>query len=175
MRQKDSVNGSIRGRLPDGTANPVDLHVGAQLKKARLKMGMSQEKLAEEMGITFQQVQKYEKGLNRIGASRLWDLSQVLHKPISYFYEGMGQDTQDQSPRKISSLSEDETVLANIADLSLTATDLELIRAFKRIHNEAVAQNILNLLHILSLQEDDSSISDRYDERDDGCSIDDLV
>jgi len=175
MKQKDSVNGSIRGRLPDGTANPVDLHVGAQLKKARLKMGMSQEKLAEEMGITFQQVQKYEKGLNRIGASRLWDLSQVLHKPISYFYEGMKKDTQEKSPRKINSLAEDDSAIANIGDLSLTATDLEVIYAFKHLHNEAIAQNVLNLIRTLAIQESNETCVNITDEKDDGCSIDDTV
>ena len=169
MRQKDSVNGSIRGRLPDGTANPIDLHVGAQLKKARLKRGLSQEKLAEEMGITFQQVQKYERGSNRIGASRLWDLAQVLQVPISYFYEGMAEDIMDKSPRKICTLSDNEEIFAQIGDLVLTAEDVLLIRDFKSIRNQALAQNIINLVHSLSAGEASGNITfpAETDDRDD--------
>ena len=75
---------SIRGRL-DGEPNPVDIHVGNRVRMYRTLKGLSQEKLGEALGLTFQQVQKYEKGLNRIGASRLWDISQVLETPIALF------------------------------------------------------------------------------------------
>ena len=78
MKKTHQTKGNIRGRLADGTPNPIDLHVGKRVNLRRTMMGMSQERLASELGITFQQVQKYEKGLNRIGASRLWDLAQVL-------------------------------------------------------------------------------------------------
>ncbi len=67
--------------------NPVDIHVGGRVRFRRMLLGMSQEKLGERLGLTFQQVQKYEKGVNRIGASRLFDLSQVLQVPIQFFYE----------------------------------------------------------------------------------------
>ena len=68
-------------------ANPVDVHVGSRVRLRRMLLGMSQEKLGEHLGLTFQQVQKYEKGINRIGASRLFDLSQVLGVPVQFFYE----------------------------------------------------------------------------------------
>ncbi len=68
-------------------ANPVDVHVGARVRLRRMLLGMSQEKLGEQLGLTFQQIQKYEKGINRIGASRLFDLSQVLSVPVQFFYE----------------------------------------------------------------------------------------
>jgi transcriptional regulator with XRE-family HTH domain len=68
-------------------ANPVDVHVGARVRLRRMLLGMSQEKLGEHLGLTFQQIQKYEKGINRIGASRLFDLSQVLGVPVQFFYE----------------------------------------------------------------------------------------
>ncbi|MBR6411604.1 MAG: helix-turn-helix transcriptional regulator [Alphaproteobacteria bacterium] len=155
MRQKNSKNGTIRGRLADGGANPIDLHVGKRLKKARLARGMSQERLAKAMNITFQQVQKYEKGLNRIGASRLWDLAQVLDVPITYFYEGMSAETQDQSPRKINVLK-DSNGDFRIEDLVLTPEDIELIAYYKQIKNPMVIQNILNLVKSLAGEEPDN-------------------
>src|SRR5919202_3460683 len=68
--------------------NPIDIHVGSRVRLRRMLLGMSQEKLGEHLGLTFQQVQKYEKGINRIGASRLFDLANVLSVPIQFFYEG---------------------------------------------------------------------------------------
>src|SRR5262244_2816948 len=68
-------------------ANPIDIHVGSRVRFRRMLLGMSQEKLGEKLGLTFQQVQKYEKGINRIGASRLFDLAQVLGVPVQFFYE----------------------------------------------------------------------------------------
>src|SRR3954470_4257115 len=67
--------------------NPIDVHVGSRVRFRRMLLGMSQEKLGEKLGLTFQQVQKYEKGINRIGASRLFDLAQVLGVPVQFFYE----------------------------------------------------------------------------------------
>ena len=100
MRKK-SVNGIVRGRLSDGTPNPIDLYVGSRLRMRRSLLGMSQERLASELGITFQQVQKYERGSNRIGASRLWDLAQVLGVDVGFFYKDIDSQTVNQSPRKI--------------------------------------------------------------------------
>ena len=71
------------------SANPVDEHVGSRLRLRRQVMGMSQEKLGEALGVTFQQVQKYERGTNRVGASRLYDLARVLGVPVNFFYEGL--------------------------------------------------------------------------------------
>jgi len=152
MHQKNSKNGTIRGRLANGGANPIDLHVGKRLKKARLSRGMSQERLAKAMNITFQQVQKYEKGLNRIGASRLWDLAQVLDVPISYFYEGMSEETQGMSPRKINILK-DGNGQFRAEDLVLTPEDIEFIAYYKRIKNPLVVQNILDLMKSLAGEE----------------------
>jgi len=71
------------------SANPVDQHVGSRLRLRRQVLGMSQEKLGEALGVTFQQVQKYERGTNRVGASRLWDLARSLNVPVNFFYEGL--------------------------------------------------------------------------------------
>ena len=163
MKQKRSKNGTIRGRLADGGANPIDLYVGKRLKKARLMRGMSQERLANAMNITFQQVQKYEKGLNRIGASRLWDLAQVLNVPITYFYEGMSEDIQAQSPRKINILKDSEGNF-RAEDLVLTPEDIEFISYYKQIKNAMVLQNIMSLVKSLAGEEDHLSFLDMPDD-----------
>ena len=84
---------SSRGRTPDGGPNPIDTHVGNRIRLRRQLLGYSQEKLASLLGLTFQQVQKYEKGMNRVGASRLWDMGKVLGVPISFFFEDMDEGT----------------------------------------------------------------------------------
>src|ERR1700748_3815102 len=83
----------------DGKPNPVDVHVGSRVRLRRTLLGMSQEKLGEAIGLTFQQVQKYERGANRIGASRLFDLSRVLDVPVSFFFDEMSENAAHQSPR----------------------------------------------------------------------------
>ena len=83
--------------------NAVDVHVGSRIRLRRTLMGMSQEQLGQQLNITFQQVQKYERGANRVSASRLWDISQILDVDISYFFEDMTRETRARSPRRISS------------------------------------------------------------------------
>ena len=84
-----NTRGRGRGRTANGKPNPVDIHVGARVRLRRTLLGMSQEKLGEAIGLTFQQVQKYERGANRVGASRLYDLSRVLEVPVSFFFDDM--------------------------------------------------------------------------------------
>ena len=81
--------------------NPIDVHVGSRVRFRRMLLGMSQEKLGEKLGLTFQQVQKYEKGINRIGASRLFDLSQVLGVPVQFFYEELPPASRDRPARRL--------------------------------------------------------------------------
>ena len=85
--------GRPRGRPPrvgsDGKGHPIDIHVGLRVRLRRTLLGWSQEKLAQALGLTFQQVQKYERGANRIGASRLFDLGRVLDVPVSFFFDDM--------------------------------------------------------------------------------------
>ena len=83
-------------------SNAVDMHVGKRIRLRRTLFGMSQEQLGVALSITFQQVQKYERGANRVSASRLWDISQILDVPISYFFEDMTDDVMKSSPRRIS-------------------------------------------------------------------------
>src|SRR5246127_5649896 len=92
---------STRGRMPSGKPNPVDVHVGSRVRLRRTLLGMSQEKLGEAIGLTFQQVQKYERGANRIGASRLFDLSRVLDVPVEYFFDDMSAEVSARTPSKL--------------------------------------------------------------------------
>ena len=82
--------------------NAVDMHVGKRVRLRRTLLGMSQEQLGTELNITFQQVQKYERGANRISASRLWDIGQILDVPINYFFDDMTENTMQSSPRRVS-------------------------------------------------------------------------
>ena len=84
--------------------HPTDVHVGGKVREARSLRGVSQEKLAERLGISFQQVQKYEKGQNRIGCSRLWDISQALEQPVAFFFAGLGETTGSETVRFSSSV-----------------------------------------------------------------------
>src|SRR5437868_8301678 len=90
-----------RRRQKSDKPNPTDVHVGARVRLRRTLLGMSQEKLGEALGLTFQQVQKYERGTNRIGASRLFDLSRVLEVPVSFFFEDMAREVAARSPAQI--------------------------------------------------------------------------
>src|SRR5271155_2142489 len=89
MRLSSGPKKKIGSRVPKKQANPIDAQVGNRVRLRRMLVGMSQEKLGEFLGLTFQQVQKYEKGVNRIGAGRLYQVAQILSVPVGYFYEGI--------------------------------------------------------------------------------------
>ena len=96
-----STEDSIERNFRITNNNAIDMHVGKWVRLRRTLPRMSQEQLGTELNITFQQVQKYERGANRISASRLWDIGQILDVPISYFFDDMSQDTMKSSPRRI--------------------------------------------------------------------------
>ena len=132
---------TLRGRLPDGTANPIDIYVGNRIRLRRTLLGLSQEKLAEMLGITFQQVQKYEKGMNRIGASRLWDMSNILDVPVSFFFSGLTKEETDKSPAALNGLK----IEKEQADASDPLTDngtIEMITAFNKIKNPELKEGL---------------------------------
>ncbi|MBQ3696163.1 MAG: helix-turn-helix transcriptional regulator [Alphaproteobacteria bacterium] len=150
MRKK-SVNGTVRGRLSDGTPNPIDLYVGSRVRMRRTLLGMSQERLAAELGITFQQVQKYERGSNRIGASRLWDLAQVLGVNVDFFYQDIDTQTVDQSPRKIYAHPElSEEISEFDMDTLLRRDVATLLRAYTKIKDPKIQHNILDVIIALA-------------------------
>jgi transcriptional regulator with XRE-family HTH domain len=142
---------STRGRMPSGKPNPVDVHVGGRVRLRRTLLGLSQEKLGEAIGLTFQQVQKYERGANRIGASRLWDLSRVLDCPVSYFFEDMGEDVEAASPRNLTERTAEPD--QGDADPMTKRETLELVRAYYKITDPHVRRRIYELAKSLAAAE----------------------
>ena len=128
-------------------ANPIDGHVGSRVRLRRMLLGMSQEKLAEKLGLTFQQVQKYEKGINRIGASRLYELSQLLNVGVDFFYEDapVGSSTIAPAPGFAEASNENY-----IVDFLNSREGLELNRAFTRIADPKVRRSIVELVRSLA-------------------------
>lgn len=157
MTKKKPTNGTVRGRLSDGAPNPIDVHVGSRVREARKIFNLSQEGLADALGITFQQVQKYEKGQNRIGASRLWDLAQVFGVSVDFFYEHLDEQAKNQSPRQICNGELREGAADLEGDFILSMNDRELIRNYKRIQDPRVAQSILDLVKSVVISENISS------------------
>ena len=130
-------------------ASPVDVHVGARIRLRRTMMGMTQERLGDALGLTFQQVQKYERGANRVGASRLFDLSRILDVPISFFYDNMpeaigGGGTQLQAGA-IQGFAEHQDGFGAEESLNKRET-LELVRAYYRIVDPNVRKRMLDLI-----------------------------
>jgi transcriptional regulator with XRE-family HTH domain len=122
--------------------NPIDKHVGARLRMRRLLVGMSQEKLGESLGITFQQIQKYEKGANRVSASRLQQLGQVLEVPAAFFFEGLGTPT--------TSGFAEPAARDYVVDFLSTSEGLQLNRSFALIRDAKVRKRILDLVASLA-------------------------
>ncbi|SDG23307.1 Transcriptional regulator, contains XRE-family HTH domain [Limimonas halophila] len=136
-----------------GAPNPVDVHVGGRVRLRRTLLGMSQEKLGEAIGLTFQQVQKYERGANRIGASRLFDLARVLDVPVGFFFEEMPTDTQHGSPAQLSGLQEEGEVY-DFDPLAKRET-LELVRAYYRVQDPQVRRRLFELTKALASPSED--------------------
>ena len=124
--------------------NPIDVHVGTRLKLRRTLLGISQEKLAESVAITFQQIQKYERGINRIGASRLFDLAAVLDVSADFFFEEMPDQIARQSPAQRSGATPPAVANAGY-DLLARRETLELVRAYYQIGNEGVRKRLFEL------------------------------
>jgi len=127
---------------PVGSPNPVDVHVGSRVRLRRTLLGMSQEKLGQAVSLTFQQIQKYERGANRVGASRLYQLSRILDVPVSYFFEEMPDIPS--KPDKTGRLPEPEDDEYKADPLSRRET-LELVRAYYKIENPRVRKRLFEL------------------------------
>jgi transcriptional regulator with XRE-family HTH domain len=130
--------------------NPVDVHVGSRIRLRRNMLGMSQEKLGENLGITFQQIQKYEKGTNRVGASRLQAIASILGVPVSFFFE----DAPGQEPGRAMGLAEDSST-AYVTGFLSSPEGIQLSRAFVGISNPKVRRKVLELVKALAGQEED--------------------
>ncbi len=119
--------------------NPIDKHVGSRVRMRRMMLSMSQEKLGDALGLTFQQVQKYEKGTNRIGASRLQQIAHILQVPVSFFFEGAPQSAGHGGMSEAPSP-------AYVADFLATSDGLSLTKAFMRIKSNKLRRRIVDLV-----------------------------
>jgi len=126
------------------TPNPIDKHVGSRVRMRRMMLSMSQEKLGDSLGLTFQQVQKYEKGTNRIGASRLQQISIILQVPVSFFFEGA-----PAPPGKPGGFAEEASPEYVQATLS-TSDGLALVKAFSQLKNPKLRRRIVDLVEEMS-------------------------
>lgn len=122
--------------------NPIDVHVGGRIRLRRNMLGVSQEKLGESLGITFQQIQKYEKGTNRVGASRLQAIASILEVPVSFFFE-------DAPGGSAEGLAEDSST-TYVVDFLSSTEGLRLNRAFVRISDPKVRNRIIDLVRALA-------------------------
>jgi transcriptional regulator with XRE-family HTH domain len=128
--------------------SPIDVHVGTRIRLRRTLLGMSQERLGEALGLTFQQVQKYERGVNRVGASRLFDLSRVLDVPISFFFDDMPDALAGtygpQGHKRTGGFADSQD---SFADDTLNRREtLELVRAYYRITDPSVRKRVFELI-----------------------------
>jgi transcriptional regulator with XRE-family HTH domain len=124
--------------------NPIDTHVGSRVRLRRNMLGMSQEKLGESLGITFQQIQKYEKGTNRVGASRLQAISTILNVPVSFFFEDA-----PGVPTATGGMSEPNST-SFVVDFLNSAEGLQLNRAFAKISDAKVRRKLVDLVRTLA-------------------------
>ena len=137
-----------KSEVPDRGPNPIDRHVGLRIRMRRKDLGISQEKLAESIGLTFQQVQKYERAANRVSASKLWEMARALRTSISYFYEGLGEPAAPDAAAKVNERR-------SVHDFLLTPEGMELAATFPRIRQARVRRRILDLAKALAEEDED--------------------
>lgn len=135
-------------KMPAGVPSLIDLHVGKRLRQRRSLLGMSQEFLGESVGVTFQQIQKYERGSNRIGASRLYQFSIILDISVAYFFEDMPKDPQTEGNTSPIGMS-DQSQASFEPDTLARRETLELVRAYYQILDPTVRKRILDLTRSL--------------------------
>jgi transcriptional regulator with XRE-family HTH domain len=126
----------------DRGPNPIDRHVGLRIRMRRKELGVSQERLAESIGLTFQQVQKYERAANRVSASKLWEMARALHTSVGYFYEGLGPPGPEAAGPAPSN--------GAVHDFLLTSDGLELASAFPKIAAGRLRRKLLELVRVLA-------------------------
>ena len=137
---------AVETKPPLPRSRPIDVHIGSRLRLRRTLMGMSQEKLADAVNLTFQQIQKYEKGANRIGASRLYQFSKILDVPPSYFFDSMPDNLIDNNPTHPSA----DGSSPGLRDPLTKRETLELVRAYYRVSDPAVRKRVFELVKSLA-------------------------
>ena len=152
---QDSFEGPEPAPEREGRASPIDVHVGSRIRLRRTLLGMSQERLGEALGLTFQQVQKYERGVNRVGASRLFDLSRVLDVPISFFFDDLPAPLAAAHGARrggsggmagIAGFAEAQEGFGSPDDSMNRRETLELVRAYYRITDPSVRKRVFDLI-----------------------------
>ena len=132
--------------------NPIDIHVGSRVRLRRMMLGMSQERLGENLGITFQQIQKYEKGTNRIGASRLQHIARVLTVPVSFFFEDApGAVATDSSGNGMS----EQPSASYVVDFLSSSEGIQLNKAFIRIKDAKLRRKVIELVRAMAGTDED--------------------
>ncbi len=151
-----------RGRQKDGKPNPVDIHVGKRLRLKRELLGLSQDQLGKMLGLTFQQIQKYENGTNRISASRLWDLAVIFSSPVGYFYGDMDAETINSSPCRLWGDAPQNETMPD--DPFVKNETMNLVRTFYKIR-EDIRQPLMDMMVRISKTaysaEKDDTIADQ--------------
>jgi len=130
---------------PEGGPNPVDRHVGLRIRMRRKELGVSQERLAESIGLTFQQIQKYERAANRVSASKLWEVARALSTNIGYFYEGLDEPMAARGsnlPRE------------SLQDFLMTPEGIELATVFPKIRKGRLRRRVLDLVRAMAGEPD---------------------
>ena len=138
-------------------AHPVDVHVGRRLRMRRTILGLSQDAIGSAIGVTFQQVQKYERGINRMSASRLYDFSKLLKVTIGYFFEGYGEDFEDVIMGDAMGMAEGDAPAFEHQPISNRET-MDVMRAYYRIKNTGTRKRILDLIKAVADDKDGSKI-----------------
>lgn len=148
---KTATKEVLPGTRGSDTPHPVDVHVGQRIKLRRTLMGMTQGKLGESIGLTFQQIQKYERGANRVSASKLWQLGNVLDVPISFFFEDMPDSVRESFPGY-----QGETAESDIPEEHLTLhrrQTLELVRTFSRLQDPVIRKRVIDVVRAIAESE----------------------
>jgi transcriptional regulator with XRE-family HTH domain len=145
-----AIAGRAAGGVREGGPSTIDVHVGSRVRLRRTLLGMSRERLGEALDLTFQQVQKYERGINRIGASRLFELSRVLDVPISFFFDDMPDSLTATfglpAARRAAGFAGPSGSFADETFNRLGRETLELVGAYYRITNPAIRRRVLDLI-----------------------------
>ncbi len=148
MAKPTRVRRSAKKQVSRRGPNPIDVHVGARVRLRRHLLGLTLQTLAKAVGVTYQQLQKYERGVNRIGASRLFNLSRVLDVPISFFFEDLSPAAAGGGRRRAKGLSKAPASALEPDTLSKRET-VELIRAYYRVKDPGLRKRVLDLLQAL--------------------------
>lgn len=145
---KDIKSGPQPGTRGSDTPHPVDIHVGQRIKLRRTLLGMTQGKLGESIGLTFQQIQKYERGANRVSASKLWQLGDVLDVPVTFFFNEMPDSVKENFPGY-----RGETAESDVPEEYLTLhrrQTLELVRTFSKLKDPTIRKRVIDVVRAIT-------------------------